>query len=385
MKPLAGQFDGAATDADVVLFTKGGRDFRVARMLAGEEVPREFFYGFFELADAKVNAAFLSSAGRQPGSFGLFADVLERSFAKATMLGVRPLSAKLSLKKAGAPKVVISYTDGFSLSLGLSRRRGAKQPFLIGGFHGLSDIEERARAPLKGLVRSLITYSLGNLDHIFFFGPADRDYAIRRYGVSPQRSSIFLFGVDTDFWRPLPDEPEDDFVVAIGQDKNRDYDLLAAAPGNHPTRIVTRQPVKILPGATHVKTTVGDYFGSDAMTDSDLRRLYNKAAAVIVPLKDVYQPSGYSVTLQAMSCGKPVILSDIKGLWTPGFLKDGENCLLVQPGDAKALGAAIARVRSDPQLRAWIGRAARQTALAHYTLEKAASSTRALAELGLRA
>jgi glycosyltransferase involved in cell wall biosynthesis len=331
-----------------------------------------------------VHAAFLSSSGRQPGAFGHVADALERGFAKATMLGVRPLSAKLSLKAAGSPKAIISYTDGFSLSLGLSRPKGAKQPILIGGFHGLSDIEERARGPVKGLVRNIITRSLANLDHVFFFGPADRDFAIERYGVSPDRSSVFLFGVDTQFWRPLPDEPGDDFVVAIGQDRNRDYDLLAAAPGNHPTRIVTRQPVKIPPGATHVKTTVGDYFGSDAMTDGDLRRLYNKAVAVIVPLKDVYQPSGYSVTLQAMSCGKPVILSDIKGLWTPGVLKNDQNCILVPPGDAQALGNAIGRLRSDSQLRSRIGLAARETALAHYTLDKTASSTRALAERGLR-
>jgi glycosyltransferase involved in cell wall biosynthesis len=371
--------------AEVALFTKGGRDFRMQRMMSGEEVPREFFYGYFELVNSGLATSFLSSAGRQPGAFGAVADVAERAFARATELGVRPLSARLSLKQAGSPKVIISFTDGFSLSLGLSRPRQAKLPIRIGGFHGLSDIEHRAPAPMKGLVRSLITRSLANLDHVFFFGPADRDFAIERYGVSPQRSSVYLFGVDTQFWRPLPDEPQEDFVVAIGQDRNRDYDLLAAAPGRHPTRIVTRQPVRIPNGAAHVKTTVGDYFGSDAMTDSDLRRLYNKAVAVIVPLKDVYQPSGYSVTLQAMSCGKPVILSDIKGLWTPGVLRNGENCLLVPPNDAAALGDAIARIRSDRELRERIGRAARETALEHYTLDRTANSTRALAELALGA
>jgi glycosyltransferase involved in cell wall biosynthesis len=86
-----------------------------------------------------------------------------------------------------------------------------------------------------------------------------------------------------------------------------------------------------------------------------------------------------------MSCGKPVVLSDIKGLWTPGVLRNGENCLLVRPGDANALGEAIGRLRADAQLRARIGQAARETALAHYTLDRTASSTRALAELGLRA
>jgi len=375
--------ESSVTNADVVLFSKGGRDFRMERLSRGEEVPREFFYGFYELATAGVSAAILSSAGRQPGAAGFGADVVERGFARVTSLGARPMSARLSLRQAGQAKVVISYTDGFSLSLGLSGLRTQNRPVLIGGFHGLSDIEERAPQAARGLVRKLISRSVANLDHVFFFGPADREFAIERYGVLATRSSIFRFGVDTEFWRPLLDEAVEDFVVAIGQDRNRDYDLLAAAPGNHPTRIVTRQAVKVPAGATNVKTSVGDFFGSDAMTDADLRRLYNKALAVVVPLKDVYQPSGYSVTLQAMSCGKPVILSDIKGLWAPELLKNEENCLLVRPGDAPALGEAIGRLRADAQLRKRLGHAARETALTHFTLNNVAKSTLALAELGL--
>jgi glycosyltransferase involved in cell wall biosynthesis len=119
------------------------------------------------------------------------------------------------------------------------------------------------------------------------------------------------------------------------------------------------------------------------MTDEALRRLYNRARAVIVPLKDVYQPTGYSVTLQAMSCGRPVILSAIKGLWAPELLKNNENCLLVPPGDAAVLGAAIARIRADAALRARLGHAARTTALSHFGLNRMGDATVALARLGL--
>ena len=51
-----------------------------------------------------------------------------------------------------------------------------------------------------------------------------------------------------------------------------------------------------------------------------IRELYQDAFAII-PLKDVFQPSGYSVTLQAMACGKPVVLTKTKGLWAPKYLK----------------------------------------------------------------
>lgn len=368
---------------DVTLFSKGGRDFRLERLSQGHEVPREFFYGYFELAAQGVQTALRSSSGRAPGNTGRAADFLERGFAWATSLGVRPLSARLSTDRAADGKVFISFTDGFSLSMGLAYPRSRPRPVLIGGFHGLSDIEGRAPAAARGLVRHLISRALAGLDHAFFFGPADRNVAISSYGLEPGRSSVFTFGVDTEFWRPLPEEPVEDFVTAIGQDRNRDYDLLAAAPGSHPIRIVTRQPVRVPEGAAHVRVSAGDFFSSDAMTDEDLRRLYNRSAAIIVPLKDVFQPSGYSVTLQAMSCGKPVVLSDIKGLWSRDNLKDNENCILVPPGDAAALGDAIGRLRANAELRERLGKSARETALRHFGLNVVGDATIRLARLGL--
>jgi glycosyltransferase involved in cell wall biosynthesis len=369
--------------AEIVLFNKGGREFRWDRMAAGTETPREFFYGFLELEAAGLSAAMMSSAGAVPGGLGKLADLLERGFARLTGLGVRPFSARLAAVWMGGAKVVISYTDGFSLSLGLGSSRRCNRPILIGGFHGLSDIETRAPAIARPMVRTVIRRALHGLDHLFFFGPADREVAIGRYGIERRRSSVIAFGVDTDFWRPLPETPPGDFVVAVGQDRNRDYQLLAAVPGGHPTVIVTRQNLTIPANAAHITVTAGDFFGAHSMTDEALRRTYNCARAVVVPLRDVWQPSGYSVTLQAMSCGRPVILSNTRGLWNKELLRDHHNCLLVPPGDVEALGRAIAVVRHNPQFATALGQAARQTVVEHFGLGKIAAGTIALARLGL--
>ncbi len=64
-------------------------------------------------------------------------------------------------------------------------------------------------------------------------------------------------------------------------------------------------------------------------------------------------------------------------------MRDGENCLLVPPGDAAALGAAIGRVRNDHELARRLGRAAQETARAHFGLDKIGAGTVALARLGL--
>ncbi len=375
---------GARTEApDVILFNKGGREARLKKLSRGEEVPREFFYGFFDLQKAGIRAAMMPIAGRQAGISGLLADTLERGFARLTALGARPLSAKLLARQIQGAKVLISNTDGFSLSMGLGLSRHRPRPVLIGGFQGLSDIEERSRRFMRPLVKRIIRQALSGLDHVTFLSPADRTVALASYGVDAGKTSLFDFGVDTEFWRPCPDVPQEDFAFAIGQDWNRDFDCLVRTPVRCRIRIISSLPIKRPPGANHVEISPGG-FADSQITDRELRRLYNAARVVVVPCKDVYQPTGQSVTLQAMSCGKPVILSRIRGLWAPELLRDGENCLLVPPGDVGALGAAIERIFNNPELAAQLGRAARETAIAHFGLDKLGAAAVRIARLGLK-
>ena len=68
--------------------------------------------------------------------------------------------------------------------------------------------------------------------------------------------------------------------------------------------------------------------------------------------------------VEASACGLPVIASRVGGL--PEVVVDGQTGLLVPPGDVDALAAAMARLLSEPELRARMGRAGRQFVLEHY-------------------
>jgi glycosyltransferase involved in cell wall biosynthesis len=77
-------------------------------------------------------------------------------------------------------------------------------------------------------------------------------------------------------------------------------------------------------------------------------------------VKDVPQPSGQSVTLQAMACARPVVLSRTKGLWSSSELSDGENISFVPPADPDALGSAVRRLLDNRERAEGLGRAGRE-------------------------
>jgi glycosyltransferase involved in cell wall biosynthesis len=172
---------------------------------------------------------------------------------------------------------------------------------------------------------------------------------------------VNLFGVDTSFWRPDL-AVKRDIVVAIGNDGRRDFATLVAAADRiqASVHIVTKLPLpETLPAnVTHHR---GSWHGSE-LSDERIRELYQRARAVVVPLQPTNQPSGQSVTLQAMACGAPVVLTETEGLWSREQMAEGRNVLLVRPGDSAQLAARVQEVIGDEVAIARLGHAGRQTA-----------------------
>lgn len=86
----------------------------------------------------------------------------------------------------------------------------------------------------------------------------------------------------------------------------------------------------------------------NAYIDADeAQRLFRDTAVVVLPYRDATQ-SG--VVASAFGNGRTVIASAVGGI--PDVVRDGENGLLVPPGDPDALASAIRRVLDDPALSA---------------------------------
>lgn len=78
--------------------------------------------------------------------------------------------------------------------------------------------------------------------------------------------------------------------------------------------------------------------------DSEVANYYAAADVVVLPYRRIYQ-SG--VLLMAMSCARPVVVSDIDGMTE--VVSDGDNGYTFADGDAGALAGKLDEVLSDPE------------------------------------
>lgn len=74
--------------------------------------------------------------------------------------------------------------------------------------------------------------------------------------------------------------------------------------------------------------------------------------------------------LEAMACGLPAVATKIGGV--VDIVRDGENGILVEPGNPEALAEGVSRLLADSSCAERIGRAAAATISQHFSLETVA-------------
>ncbi len=88
---------------------------------------------------------------------------------------------------------------------------------------------------------------------------------------------------------------------------------------------------------------------------ADVRAVWRRAAICVLP--STYGEGLPRTLLEAASCARPMVATDIPGCRE--VVRPGDTGFLVPPHDVEALAAAIAELAQDPALRAAMGEAAR--------------------------
>lgn len=250
--------------------------------------------------------------------------------------------------------LIVPVFEGGALALlGLRRLFAFRTPVVMWDL-GLTETW-----PLRRRMQDRI---IPNVDGVMVLGTNQKDYIEANWRSAKNVEYIGHY-VDENFFVPQ-DLPEDDFILAVGDDGGRDYGTLIEASENasFPVKLRTGLGLGLDPqrhgNIEHLR---------DRVAFAGLRDLYARAAIVAVPVGRTLNASGVSSLLEAASMGKAMIVSDSEAL--RDYVIPDETCLVVPCHDPVALRQAIDRLLGDRDLRLSLGRRARAHFLRQFSSE----------------
>lgn len=176
----------------------------------------------------------------------------------------------------------------------------------------------------------------------------------RDWGVKPSRLHFVPLGIDSDFYPEQPAPAVPDVIVSAGEDRYRDHQLLVSAV----SLLRSRHPRIRLELATGLPVDLPADLGllHRERLDGKMRNLYREASVVAIAVKPTLSGSGFTVALEAMASGRPVVMTNNHGI--SDYVEHGVTGLLVPPNDIEAFAAAISTLLSEPEQRMEMGAAA---------------------------
>ena len=215
--------------------------------------------------------------------------------------------------------------------------------------------------------------------------PENRD-ALVGFGIDPARIALIPgSGVDTEHFAALPDPLSPRIAVALVGRMLRSKGVLDAVAAIRKLRAEGLAVELILAGAA-------DPDSRDSLSDDELAALAREPGiewlghvgdvrAVWVRAAIALLPSSYGegvpkALLEAASCARPIVASDMPGCRE--IVVPGETGLLVPARDVAALAEAIATLAADAALRRQMGEAGRQRVIGKFGEAMVAQQTVAL-------
>lgn len=235
------------------------------------------------------------------------------------------------------------------------------------------------RESLRYAAASLYRVALTGADALFLQNHDDaRDLAV--VGAIPRQLPVCVVrgsGVDLEHYseRPLPPWPlRFLFVGRLLREKGflEFIELARRIRADHPD--IRFQVVGgIDPNPTSVDRATVEAWNADGLIDyaGELDDIRPALAANHVLVLPSYREGTPRSVLEAMSTGRPTIVTDVPG--SRDTIVDGVHGLIVPPRDDAALAAAAGRLIADPSLAVAMGARARQRAIELYDARRVAS------------
>jgi glycosyltransferase involved in cell wall biosynthesis len=267
-------------------------------------------------------------------------DLLMRPLERRTASDLR--QAILAYRRHSSVSVYVSFSEKIGLPLALLLKAGRqKTPHVLVAHHLTSE----RKTNLQEKAGWLNTFA-----RIVVLSKPQAVYLQEAAKYPESRILLLPDSIDTNFWSPQGNRTSahEPFVLSVGQER-RDYNTLFAAARELPSI-----PFVIVPGSTWTtqnqrrENLPPNVTLRHDLSYTDLRALYDHAAVVVVPLEaNVSYAAGANGLLEAMSMGKPIILSETPGL--KDYLQDSAIVHRIPPASPNALVQAIQKLWEIPR------------------------------------
>lgn len=182
-------------------------------------------------------------------------------------------------------------------------------------------------------------------------------------GIPQERLFPVTYGVSHEFYAPDPSTERDIDLLAVGQDRGRDYaTLVEAVRGTDLTLDIVCKPENLagidLPDNVRVHGTV---------PLRTYRQLLRRARVVAVPTHDLAYPTGSSVALEASSSGCAVVVTGTRAM--RDYFTDRGTARLVDEGDVVGWRDTLTELAHDHSERERLGGAARDNVTGRFNAD----------------
>lgn len=244
----------------------------------------------------------------------------------------------------------------FALGLGLVRR-----PYVL-VFWG-----NASRSKLRRLV---VGANLFLAKRVIVSDLDTRDELIAGWKIAPAKIKWLPLPVDTDYYQPVS-APRRDYVLVPGDTKRDEALVLAVAEtGAWPVVRSVKNGAGLGRYASHRATEAGRILIKHWAAFSEIRANTQHALAVLLPFEECPEPVGLTALLEAMACGRPVIISP--GRAARDHVIHGQTGFVLR-GDRSTWVAQIAEILTQRNHLDEVGTRAREYVVARHSF--AATST----------
>lgn len=220
----------------------------------------------------------------------------------------------------------------------------------------------------KTLRQKIFRFMVSRADGIVTVGKEEEGRLKKRFPHLADRITYIPFGVDINFFKPHEGAVEENCILSVGVDPDRDWETLYTACDGLNVQVVAATRPRGSKDVTPPAFVKRQLFPLKELVDE-----YARASVVVIPLDSragINDAMGCTALFEALAMGKPVVASSTHTMRS--YITHGENGLLVPERDPQAMRAAIKELLDDKEKRTRLGRAARTYAEKRLDAEKLA-------------